>query len=206
MSTWNNLANDTTLTTTIEALKANGMNALVVDSPEEAKEKALSLIPQGSEVMTMSSVTLDSIGLSKEINESGKYNAVKPQLMKMDRETQGVEMQRLGAAPTYAVGSVHAVTQNGEVIIASNTGSQLPAYAYGSSHVIWVVGTQKIVANLDDAMKRIYEYILPLESERLAKAYNKPGLKSNPSKLLIIKKEINPTRITLIFVKQSLGF
>jgi len=112
-------------------------------------------------------------------------------------------MQKLGAAPEYAVGSVHAVTEDGKVIIASNTGSQLPAYAYGSAHVIWVVGTQKIVANLEQGLKRIYEYVLPLESERLKKVY---GVESNVSKLLIINKEIAPNRLTLILVKQKLGF
>jgi hypothetical protein len=155
--------------------------------------------------MTMSSVTLDTIGLAKEINESGKYNSVKAKLMKMDRTTQGLEMQKLGAAPEYVVGSVHAVTQDGKLLIASNTGSQLPAYAFGASHVIWVVGTQKIVKDEEEGKKRIYEYVLPLESERINKLNNITA-GSFVSKLLAINRERKPDRLNVIFVKEKLGF
>jgi len=121
----------------------------------------------------------------------------------MDRKTQGLEMQKLGAAPEWAVGSVHAVTEDGKVIIASASGSQLPSYAYGSSHVVWVVGSQKIVKDLDEGMKRVREYVLPLESERAMKAYGQP---SSINKLLILNKEANPGRITMVIVKEKLGF
>ena len=137
----------------------------------EAKEKVLQIIPEGAEIMNMSSVTVDSIGLAKEINESGKYDSVRNKLVAMDRKTQGPQMQKLGAAPEWVVGSVHAVTEDGKVIVASASGSQLPAYAFGSSHVIWVVGSQKIVKDLDDGMKRVYEYVFPLENERAKKVY-----------------------------------
>ncbi len=198
------LPSDEIIHKTIEALKANGIDAQVMETGAQAKEKVLSLIPQNSEVMDMTSVTLDAIGISEEIKESGNYKAVKKIMMAMDRNTQKRQMQRMGAAPDFAIGSVHAVTQNGEVVIASNTGSQLSAFAYAADKVIWVVGTQKIVSDLDQAMKRIYDYVLPLESERVKKAYGMD--KSNVSKLLIINKEIAPNRITLIFVKEKLGF
>lgn len=96
------------------------------------------------------------------------------------------------------------MVENGQVLIASNSGSQLPAYVYGAAHIIWVVSTQKIVRDLDDAIKRIYEYALPLESQRVRKAYGMPH--SNVSKLLIINREVNVGRLTLIFVKEKLGF
>jgi len=189
---------------TIEALKENGVNAFVVDSGHEAKKKVLEMIPEGSEVMNMTSVTLDSIGLSKEINESGKFDSVKNKLSNMDRKTQNLEMQKIGAAPEWAVGSVHAVTEDGKIVIGSNSGSQLPGYAYGSPNVIWIVGTQKIVKDLDEGIKRVYDYVLPRESERARIAYGVDG--SNVSKLLIINRENRPGRITLIFVKEALGF
>jgi hypothetical protein len=192
------------ITRAAEALKANGMSALVAESGADAKQKVLDLIPEGAEVMTMTSVTLDTIGLVKEIEESGKYDPVKKKLSSMNRETQGSEMNKLGAAPEYAVGSVHSVTEDGKAFIASNTGSQLPAYAYGSPHVIWVVGAQKITKDREHALKRIYEYVLPLESERARKAYGTTG--SNVSKLLMVEKEVNPSRITVILVKEALGF
>ncbi|MGH7245423.1 MAG: LUD domain-containing protein [Candidatus Levyibacteriota bacterium] len=204
MKQWDQLAIDESIEKTITSLTANGITALVVDSVQDAKEKVFSLVPEGAEVMTMASITLETIGITKEINESGKYNSVKNALMKMDRKTQSLQMQKLGAAPEYAIGSVHAVTEDGKILIASNTGSQLPAYAYASAHVIWVVGTQKITTNLDEATKRVYDYVLPLESEHMKQLYKVPG--SNVSKLLLITKELVPGRLTMIFVKEKLGF
>jgi len=201
---YNKIVSDEIIRKTILSLKNNGMEGLVVGNGEDAKAKVLELVPEGSEVMNMTSETLATIGLDKEIMESGRYDAVKNKLAAMDRETQNREMQRLGAAPQYAIGSVHAITENGELVIASNTGSQLPAYAYGSDKVIWVVGAQKIVPDMPGAMKRVYDYVLPLESQRAHKAYGM--VRSNVSKMLIVNKEVVPSRITVIFVKEVLGF
>lgn len=204
MKSWDTLADDATIEKTIRALKQNGIDASVVATGAEAIKKVVSLIPDGAEVMTMSSVTLDTIGITKELNGSNRYKPVRDTLYAMNRETQRVAMLKLGAAPEWTVGSVHAVTQDGHILIASNTGSQLPAYAYSSAHVIWVVGTQKIVATTEEGMKRIYEYTLPLESERAKKAYGVAG--SAVNKLLIINKEVVPGRLTIIFVKENLGY
>lgn len=197
------LASDASIERAVEALKKNGVESFVVDSGEEAKKKALSLIPKGAEILSMTSMTLEEIGILKNINESGDYDSVRNKLNGMDRKTQGSEMQKLGAAPDWTIGSVHAVTENGKVVVASNTGSQIPAYIYGSPHVIWVVGAQKIVKNIDEAMKRIYEYCLPLESERALKAY---GVTSAVNKILTINNEATPGRIVMIIVKEKLGF
>lgn len=206
MDKWNKLAGKVSINKTIEALEANGIEAKFVENGEEAKKRVLELIPEGGEVMTMSSTTLDAIGLSDQINKKGsKFKPVRDRLYAMDRVTQAQEMNRLGAAPQYTVGSVHAVTEDGHILIASNTGSQLPAYVYGSSHVIWVVGTQKIVKNTDEGIKRIYEYVLPQESERANKAYN-ISTGSFVSKLLIVNRELNKGRIMVIFVGENLGF
>lgn len=113
-------------------------------------------------------------------------------------------MQRLGATPEWVLGSVHAVTETGEALIASNTGSQLPAYAFGVGKVIWVVGTQKIVKDREEGLGRIYEHSLPLESERAKKAYGVPG--SAVNKILIVNREVQPGRITMILVNERLGF
>ncbi len=198
------LADDATIVKTIDALKENGVVASVVATGAEAKEKVLSTIPGGAEIMTMSSITLDTIGLTETINSSSRYKPVRDKLYTMNRDTERMAMLKLGAAPEWTVGSVHAVTQDGDILIASNTGSQLPAYAYGSAHVIWVVGTQKIVATIEEGIKRIYEYTLSLESARAKKAYGVAG--SAVNKLLIINKEVVPGRLTVIFVKEKLGF
>ncbi len=205
MDKWNTLVIKDVVEKTVDALKANGINARFVKTGKEAYDAVLSLIPEGSEVMNMTSVTLDSLGLPKELNESGKYNSIRNKLNAMDRATQGLAMQKLGAAPEFAIGSVQAVTENGEVLIASNTGSQLSAYAGGSPNVIWVVGTQKIVKNTKQALERIYQYVLPLEAERINKALNMTK-GSFVSKLLVINREIRSGRITLIFVNEVLGF
>ncbi len=189
---------------TANALKANGIDAYIAENGEDAKNKVLELIPNGAEVMNMTSATLDKIGVSKEIDESGRFVALRKRIYAMDRNTQQREMQKLGSAPDWAVGSVHAVTQDGKVMIASATGSQLPAYAYGAGKVIWVVGKQKLVKDTDEGLKRIYEHSLPLESERARKAYGVPG--SSVNKILIINKEVMPGRITIILVNEELGY
>lgn len=204
MNNWKKIAPDLTIKKTIAALKENGIEAFVVEDKIKAKEKALAMIPQDAEVMDMTSVTLQELGLLDVINSSKTFDVVKNKLAKMNRKTQHLEMQKHGAAPEWAIGSVHAVTQDGKVIIASNTGSQLPAYAYGSSHVLWIIGAQKIVKDVEEGLKRIYEYVLPQEAERARKAYGSPG--SNVSKLLIINKEVRPKRIKMIIVKEPLGY
>lgn len=199
---WNTLAIKESVEKTVSALKQNGIEAVFVESGAEAKEKVLEMIPKGAEVLNMTSVTLDTIGLAEGINTSGNFNSVRLKLM--DTKVSAREKKRLGAAPEWAVGSVHAVTENGEVAVVSNTGSQLPAYLYGADKVIWVVGTQKIVRHLGDAHKRIYEHVLPLESERAKKAYGVPG--SSVNKISVINKEVQSGRITVIFVGEVLGF
>ncbi len=203
MSQWTQLASEQKIESTISALKANGIDALVAENGEEAKKKVLGLLPDGAEVMNMTSVTLDTTGISKEIQDSERFHSARKKLFSMDMKTQPAEIRRLSAAPEYAVGSAHAVTEDGKILIASASGSQLPAYAFGSGKVIFVAGIQKIVKNLEEGIKRIYEYVLPLEDKRARKAY---GVGSGVNKLLIINKEAMPGRITMIFVKENLGF
>lgn len=196
------LATPDSLKVTSKSLKENGMHVIIAKNSHDAKKEALKLIPKGAEVMTATSQTLEALGLNHEINETGQFNAVKSKLMQMNRETQSLEMQKLGAAPEYVIGSVHAVTEDGHILIASATGSQLPSYVYGASHVIWVVGTQKIVKDVKTGMERIRTYTVPLENERAMKAY---GRGTSLNKLLLVNKE-RPGRITIIFVKENLGF
>jgi len=204
MTDWTSLASNEEIAAAVDSLKKENIEAVVVENVTEAKAKVLEIIPAGAEVMTMRSQTLEVLGLNKEINESGNYNSTKSKLMKMDRATQGREMQKLGAAPEWAIGSVHAVSEDGHVFIASATGSQLGAYGYGSAHVIWVVGSQKIVKNWEDGVKRVYEYSLFKESERQIANGNPSG--SRVGKLLIVNNEFRPGRITMVIVKENLGF
>lgn len=197
------VATDDVIEKTVKALEANNFKVAVVENGEEAKKKVLELVPQGAKVFTMTSQTLETIEIAKEINESGKYNAIRPKLMAMDWKTQARQMTKLGATPDLVVASVHAVTEDGHLLIASNTGSQLGSEAYPAGKVIFVVGTQKIVKDTQEGIKRVYEYSYPLEDERARKAY---GMPSAVNKILIINKEVNPQRITVILVKEKLGF
>lgn len=189
-----------------DALKANGFVVYIVENAEKAKQQALELIPQGSEVMTMTSQTLEQIGLAKEINESGKYNSIRAQMNTMDRNTQKKEMSKVGGVHEFALVSVHSVTQDGKLIWASNTGSQIPALAYGADKVIVIASTKKIVKDLDDGLKRIYNTVLPQENERVKVAY---GMNESNVRELFILNNVSPMlpgRVQVILVNEDLGF
>jgi L-lactate utilization protein LutC len=187
----------------MDALEKNGIHAVAVDSKADALQKVLELIPEHAQVFSATSETLRAIGLDQALLDSGKYDAVRPKLMALFQEGKVREQRRLGASPDYIVGSVHAVTESGQAVVASASGSQLGPYGYGAEKVIWVVGTQKIVRDLDEAMERLREYTFPLENARAQRAY---GVGSAIAKLLIVNREIEPGRITLIFVREDLGF
>ncbi len=196
-----NLASDEQIERTVKALEANGIRTIVVANAEEARAKLFEVLPTGAEVFTSTSRSLDTLGVQGEIDQ--RYDSVRVKLASLDPKTQGREMVKLGATPEVILGSVHAVTETGSLVIASATGSQLAGYASAAAKVVWVVGAQKIVPNLDEAMKRLYEYTLPLEDERALQVY---GVNSSVNKLLIIHREVTPGRATLILIKENIGF
>jgi acyl-CoA hydrolase len=165
----------------------------------------LDLIPDGAAVYNSPSRTLEVLGLSEQIEHATRFHSVRTQSSTLDYVTQRNEIRKRIAAPDVLVGSVHAITEQGEVLIASASGSQLSAAACGASLVIWVVGTQKLVRTLSDGLRRIREYSLPLESERVQQVYGQ-GQASAINKLLTINAEHEPGRITMVLVKQQLGF
>lgn len=197
------LASDEQIRRTAEALEANGIQTIIAQNGEEAKRIFFELVPEESEVFLGASVTLETLGIKDEIDKSGRFEALRPKMFAMDRATQSREIRKLGGAPDYAAGSVHAVTETGQVLIASNTGSQLGPYASGAGKVIWVVGAQKLVKDLNEGFRRIYEYNLPLETEHMQQLYN---ARTNVNKILVLNREIRPNRITMIIVKEELGF
>jgi hypothetical protein len=185
------------------ALERNGITCTVVDSPEQAREAVVSILPVGAEVYNNTSRTLEVIGVAEDIERSGQYQPLRPRLYQMDREMQGREMRQLSASPDWVVGSVHAVTQEGSLLIASASGSQLAPIASGAGHVVLVIGAQKIVPDLNTGLRRIYEYCFPLEDRRAKQAY---GVPSGVNNVLVINKVIAPGRITAILVNEPLGF
>jgi hypothetical protein len=196
------LASDAQIERTALALEANGIHTLITEDGEQARKLFFDLVPEGSQVYQGSSVTLDTLGITAELEGSGRFDAIRPKLRSLDRQTQSDQIRHLGASPDYMVGSINAVTEDGHMLVASASGSQLGPYVSGAKKVIWIAGAQKLVKDMDEGLRRIQEYVLPLENVRLLKAY---GINTSLNKLLIIYKE-RPGRITMILVKENLGF
>lgn len=200
------LADHETVEKLIPALKERGIEAIIVATKEQALEKIKELIPQKASVQTGSSVTLEQIGFIEYLKtgQHGWDNLKAKVLSEKDPAKQAV-LRRESNLADYFLGSVHAVTTDGQLLIASNTGSQLPSYAFSAPNVIWVVGTHKIVKTLDDAFKRLEDYVFPLENNHMQELY-KVG--SNISKILIFKNEspFNNRHLRIILVNERLGF
>ena len=188
---------------TAAALEANGINVLRAADLAEAKEMVLGLIPEGSQVHHGASQSLEDAGITHEIESGGRYDPVRPRIYSMDRKTQADEIRRLTSSPEVMLGSVHAVTETGSLITASAGGSQLGPYVSGAGRVILLVGTQKIVADLEEGLRRVDEHAFPLEDARAMAAY---GIHSGVNKVLIINRELTPGRITVVFADKVLGF
>jgi L-lactate utilization protein LutC len=196
------LASEEQIDRTARALEANGFHTLIAEDREQACRLFFQIVPAGAQVHQGHSATLDELGITAELEKSGRFIALRPQLRSLDRETQGEQIRRLGASPDYMTGSVAALTEDGRVLAASASGRQLGAYVAGAGQVIWVVGAQKIVANLDEGFRRIEEYALPLEEERVSRASAKH---TSLNKVVVFYKE-RPSRITIILVKAVLGY
>jgi LUD domain len=197
------VASDDTIDKTAAALESNGIRALVAGSGAEARDLVTQLLPAGAEVFNNTSRTLETIGLAEDVERSGRYQPLRLRLYQMDREMQQREMRLLAASPDYVVGSVHAVTEGGSLLIASASGSQLGPLVSGAGHVILVIGGQKIVPDTETGMRRIHEYTFPLEDARARQVY---GVPSGINNILIINRVIAPDRVTAILVKERLGF
>jgi hypothetical protein len=185
------------------ALERSGITCTVVDTGQQARRAVRSILPVGAEVFNNTSRTLEEIGVAEDIERSGQYQPLRPRLYQMDREMQGREMRQLSASPDWVVGSVHALTEEGSLLIASASGSQLGPIASGAGHVILIVGSQKIVPDFDTGLRRIYEYCFPLEDRRARQAY---GVPSGVNTVIVINKAIATGRITAILVNEPLGF
>jgi hypothetical protein len=185
------------------ALEAHGFTVEILDDAAAARARARDLIPEGASVFTGASETLRLSGIDQDINASGRYQAVKPLVLAMDRVTGADDIRRLLATPDVAVGSVAAVTETGSLVVASASGSQLPGYAGGAARAIWVVGAQKVVPDLSAALRRVEEHCLPLESARAQAAYGQP---SAVNRLLVLNAEHLPGRGTVLLLREAIGF
>ena len=185
------------------ALTAHGFAVEILDAAAAARTRIEDLIPEGASVFTGASETLRLSGIDAHINTSGRYQAVRPRLLAMDRVTGAGDIRRLLASPGVAVGSVAALTETGSLVVASASGSQLPGYAGGAARAIWIAGAQKVVPDLPAALRRVEDHALPLESARAQVAYGQP---SAINRLLVLNAEPHPGRGTVLLLRQATGF
>lgn len=186
-----------------EALAAGGFSVEILDDADAARARLRALLPQGSAVFTSASETLRLSGIDEDINASGRYQAIKPRVLAMDRATRMSEIRALTATPEVVVGSVAAVAETGSLLAASASGSQIPAYGGGAARRIWVVGAQKVVPDLSTALRRIETYAYPLEDVRARAAYGRP---SAAHQILIINGDPYPGRSTVLLLRQAIGY
>jgi acyl-CoA hydrolase len=196
------LPDESVLASAVTALEEHGFGVEVVDDLDSARQTVLARIPPGSSVMTNTSVTLAETGIADAVNDGGPYESARNKMFALDFATQAQEMKAIGGQPDYALGSVHAVTRDGTLVIASASGSQLASYAWGAANVIFVVGAQKLVPTLEAAHERIYQHSLVLEDARAIAAY---GQHSSVGKILEIHQEL-PGRIHIVLIRQVVGF
>ena len=185
------------------ALTAHGFVVEVLDDVAAARVRIKDLIPEGASVFTGASETLRLSGIEGDVSASGRYDAVRPRALAMDRATSADDIRRLLATPDVVLGSVAAVTETGSVVVASGSGSQLPSYAGGAARAIWIVGAQKVVPDLSTALRRVEEHALPLESARAQAVYGQP---SAINRLLILNAEPRPGRCTVLLLREAIGF
>lgn len=185
------------------ALAAHGFAVEILDDAAAARARVKDLIPEGASVFTGASETLRLSGIDADINASGRYQAVKPRVLAMDRTTSADDIRRLTSTPDVVVGSIAAVTETGSLVVASGSGSQLPAYAGGAARAIWIVGAQKVVPDLSTALRRVEDHCLPLENERAMRVYGWP---SAVNRLLVLNAEPHPGHRTVLLLREAIGF
>ena len=183
-------------------LQARNFEVVVVQTGAEAKAEALKRIPDGTRIHSGKSKTLEDIGLFDTLMGSDEYDFVRKQTLKLDRITQRREMVKLGATPDLMINSVQAVTEAGQLVVVSASGSQIGAISAGGEKLILVVGSQKIVPDLDAAFQRIQEHVFPYEDARLLEML---GIHTAWTRTLILEREFTPGRTTVILVRDPVG-
>ena len=194
-------ASEATLEALAEKLRARNFEVVIVDDGAAAKAEVLSRVPEGSQVQTGKSKTLEDARIFDEFMNNEQYDFIRRRTLKMDRNTQRDEMRKAGATPDFMVNSAHAVTEAGQIVMTSATGSQIGPIASGAGKLILVIGSQKVVPDLDVAFRRIEDYVIPYEEDRLNVAHGVAKM----NRTLILGGDHTPGRTTVILVRTPIG-
>ncbi|GAA3849460.1 hypothetical protein GCM10022243_14260 [Saccharothrix violaceirubra] len=186
-----------------EAARGNGLTVDVVDTVADARRLLNDTLPTDKTIFTAASETLRLSGIAEDVDESGRFRSVRAALRERNADRDPEQVRLEAVTPDVVLGSVHAVTEQGHLVIASATGSQLAPYAYGAASVVWVVGAQKVVPDLETALHRVRTYTLAKENERCLAVYGQPSVLS---KILIVERELFPGRARLVLVREAIGF
>lgn len=195
-------ASEETIQRVAQRIRDRNIEVVVVDDGDQARKEVLERLPEGAEVHSAKSQTLKDAGIFDTIHDESRYDALRPRYLKMDRKTQAREIRKLIAAPDFMLGSVNAVTEEGILVITSASAGQMGPYASSAGKVILVVGSQKIVPDLETALRRIHDYVLPWEDTQVRQVLN---IGSFIGKTLLIEKEWIDGRMTVILVRQPIG-
>ena len=204
---YSSLAEKEKIERTAKAVESRGVSVIVVDSKESVLPRLVNLIPEGATVMTGASLTLKQIGF-EELLKSGnhRWRNLKEEIIAEKDPVRQSQLRKQATLADYFLGSVHAIAETGEILVASATGSQLAPYAFSSSHVIWIAGAQKIVPSVEDGFRRIREYVLSHEDQRMKKNFG-PGAGSFIGKILLFEREAPYLHrsLTLILIREMAG-
>ena len=195
-------ASEETIQRVAERMRERNFAVVIVDGADAAREAVLARLPEGAEVHSAKSQTLQDAGIFEAIHDPSRYDALRHRYVKMDRRTQAREIRKLMAAPEYVLGSVNAITEDGVLVTASATASQLGPYANTAGKVILVVGSQKIVPDLETALRRVRAYVLPWEDAQLRQAMRGGSF---VGKILCVEREWVDGCITVVLVRRPIG-
>ncbi|MFA7071464.1 MAG: LUD domain-containing protein [Methanoculleus bourgensis] len=201
---WSRIPDDATIRKTVAAIEARNMRVILAETAGDALQAVMDLIPEGAEVMNGTSTTLVEIGFDRVLEENPKgwrdYHAI---VTAENDEKKRHALRRKSVAADYFLSGVQAIAESGEVVGCDKTGSRTGAWPHAAAHLILVSGANKVVPTLDDALRRCREYALPLEDQRARRVYGTP---SAIGKYVILAEEVIEGRITLVLVREQLGY
>jgi L-lactate utilization protein LutB len=201
---WNRLPSEEIIRTTAGALEQQGMRVVLVEGADDALSTIRQLIPAGAEVMQGSSTTLIEIGFTDLLaSRDHPWVSLHDRVNAENDAIKRAEIRRLSITAEYFLSSANAISVSGELVACDMSGSRTGAWPYGAKHLVIVAGVNKIVPTLDDALRRVREYAYPLESARAMRAY---GIPSRIGKCVILAFEGIEGRVTIILVRDRLGY